>query len=100
MSLKHALVVLLLDNPCSASQIQSTFAKTASSVWPLNIGQVAQTLNRFQHDGYVEPARSVTGQTAHTAETYAISDSGRQLVSDWFNTPIIQPIAERLLTER
>ncbi|WP_080795986.1 helix-turn-helix transcriptional regulator [Corynebacterium pacaense] len=95
MSIKHALLVLLLDGPGSASQLQSRFADSTSGVWPLNMGQVTQTLGRLQRDGHIELAGTVTGVTGHSAETYTLTESGHQVIENWFNSPVIQPLAER-----
>lgn len=95
MSIKHALLVLLLDEPRSASQLQSQFADTTSGVWPLNIGQVAQTLGRLQRDGHIASAGTVTGPSGHSADTYKLTPSGQQLINEWFTTPVIQPASER-----
>lgn len=95
MSIKHALLALLLDEPRSASQLQARFADTTAGVWPLNIGQVSQTLSRLHRDGHIESAGTITGPTGHSAERYRLTDTGRTLVDDWFTTPVVQPVAER-----
>lgn len=95
MSIKHALLALLLDEPRSASQLQSQFAETTAGVWPLNIGQVSQTLTRLHRDGHIEAAGTTTGPSGHSADTYRLTPTGTQLVTDWFSTPVVQPVAER-----
>lgn len=95
MPIKHALLALLMDGPRSASQLQSQFADTTAGVWPLNIGQVSQTLGRLQRDAHIELAGTTTGPSGHSADTYQLTDTGTQLVTDWFNTPVVQAVTER-----
>ncbi len=95
MSIKHALLALLLDAPRSASQLQSRFADTTAGVWPLNIGQVAQTLGRLQRDGHIQLAGTTTGPSGRSTDTYQITASGREIIRQWFHTPVTQPVAER-----
>lgn len=95
MSIKHALLALLLDEPRSASQLQSRFTDTTAGVWPLNIGQVSQTLSRLQRDGHIELAGTTTGPSGRSTETYQITSTGRGIIREWFNTPVIQQVAER-----
>lgn len=95
MSIKYALLALLLDEPRSASQLQSRFADATAGVWPLNIGQVSQTLGRLHRDGHIESAGVITGPSGHSAERYQLTSSGRALVDAWFTTPVAQPTADR-----
>lgn len=95
MSIKHALLALLMDGPRSASQLQSQFAETTSGVWQLNIGQVSQTLSRLQRDTHIEQAGTTTGPSGHSADTYRLTDTGTQLVTAWFTTPVVQSTTER-----
>ena len=65
MSIKHSLLALLADGPRSASQLQQQFSDRTQAVWPLNIGQVTQTLARLERDGrpgHVEAPRPGPGR--------------------------------------
>ena len=70
MSIKHSLLALLADGPHSASQLQQQFSERTQSVWPLNIGQVTQTLGRLERDGLIETAGTITGANNRPAETH------------------------------
>lgn len=95
MSIKHALEALLQGEPRSASQLQQDFADATAQVWPLNIGQVTQTLSRLQRDGLAESAGQQTGPTGHTSELYQLTDAGRADLEAWWSTPITTTFTER-----
>ncbi|MFV8396384.1 PadR family transcriptional regulator [Corynebacterium hindlerae] len=54
MSIKFALLTLLADHPMGVAQLQHAFHDCTDHTWPLNIGQVYQTVKRLQRDGLVE----------------------------------------------
>ncbi|MDY3127444.1 MAG: PadR family transcriptional regulator [Corynebacterium sp.] len=95
MSIKHSLLELLLPAPASASQLQERFDKELCGQWPLNIGQVAQTLDRLERDGFITPAGTTTGPTGRQSELYAISPAGREELQSWWDSPINQPPNKR-----
>lgn len=69
MSIKHALLVLMLDEPTSASQLQTKFEETMG-IWQLNIGQVTQTIQRLQRDGLAETAGTTVSSNGRTVDTF------------------------------
>lgn len=95
MSIKHSLLALLRQEPCSASQLQARFASTTDDVWPLNIGQVSQTLTRLERDGLIEIAGSTTGPTGREAATYRLTATGDTAVTEWFRSAVITPADDR-----
>lgn len=95
MSIKLALLALLLDEPRSASQLHHAFAETTEGVWPLNMGQVTQTLARLQRDGLIASAGEVIHRTGHTTETFELTTEGRSTVAAWWDSPVLSPTTER-----
>ena len=53
MSIRHALLALLSEGPKYGLQLRDDFEARTGEVWPLNIGQVYQTLGRLERDGLV-----------------------------------------------
>lgn len=85
MSVRYGLLTLLEQRPMHGYQLRQEFEASTGSTWPLNVGQVYQTLNRLERDGLVE----VTGENDNeTQRVYAISTAGRDAVRQWFATPI------------
>lgn len=54
MSVRHALLALLSEGPKYGLQLRHEFEQRTGEVWPLNAGQVYQTLQRLERDGLVE----------------------------------------------
>lgn len=95
MSIKHSLLALLTDGPRSASQLQQRFSDATEGVWPLNIGQVTQTLARLERDGLIAVDGQITGANGHITDTWRLTEDGHGLVTDWWNTPVHHPRTER-----
>ncbi|PZO99179.1 MAG: PadR family transcriptional regulator [Corynebacterium urealyticum] len=95
MSTKHSVLALLSDGPATASHIKQRFADSFDELWPLNMGQVAQTLSRLERDGLIANAGELTGPTGRRATSYAITDAGREELEAWWTSPAHKPAIER-----
>ena len=95
MSVKHALLSLLEQEPMYGYQLRQEFEARTGATWPLNVGQVYTTLTRLERDGLVEPAGAEDGD-GHAR--YRLTDAGREEVSAWFTTPVSrsQPARDEL----
>ena len=54
MSIRQGLLALLADQPMYGAQLRAEFEARTGGTWPLNVGQVYQTLARL--DGVTESA--------------------------------------------
>jgi DNA-binding PadR family transcriptional regulator len=84
MSVKHALLAFLEQEPMYGYQLRQAFEQRTGSTWPLNVGQVYTTLTRLERDGLVSDA----GTDGDGHVMYRITDAGRAEVSAWFTTPV------------
>lgn len=92
MSVREALLALLVDGPKHGYQLRSEFDEATGATWPLNVGQVYTTLQRLERDGMVEP----TGPTDDEGRIrYALTEPGQAEVDHWLHTPSGTPIASR-----
>lgn len=107
MSIKHSLLALLEQGPMYGYQLRAEFEQRTGATWPLNVGQVYQTLSRLERDQLVEVVESGEGDTDGSGETdgagerqvsYRITDAGRTEVAAWFATPVArtQPARDEL----
>ena len=94
MSVKHALLALLEQEPMYGYQLRAAFEERTAETWPLNIGQVYTTLSRLERDGLVEGGD--TDDDGH--QIYKLTDAGRAEVTEWFATavPRSQPPRDEL----
>lgn len=95
MSIKHSLLSLLSAEPATASMLQSHFAEALDGLWPLNIGQVAQTLKRLERDNFIEEHGTAVGPTGRHATTYHITTQGRAELADWWTRGVAKHALER-----
>ncbi|MCK5928898.1 MAG: PadR family transcriptional regulator [Nocardioides sp.] len=104
MSVKHALLSLLEQEPMYGYQLRQEFEARTGGTWPLNVGQVYTTLTRLERDGLVEPAAHVEGAEeagdtqTQTQVRYRLTEAGRDEVATWFTTPVTrtQPARDEL----
>jgi DNA-binding PadR family transcriptional regulator len=83
MSVPHALLALLTEEPKYGLRLQSEFEARTGEVWPLNVGQVYTTLQRLERDGLVES----DGDGERSQKRYRITASGAQELQSWLRTP-------------
>ncbi|MFB8399101.1 PadR family transcriptional regulator [Streptomyces yangpuensis] len=84
MSIRHGLLALLERGPRYGSQLRTEFETRTGSTWPLNVGQVYTTLARLERDGLVAP----DGEDAAGHTLYAITDTGRAELREWYERPV------------
>ena len=53
MSVRLSLLAILDQGPCYGYQLRAEFDRRTGSTWPLNVGQIYNTLERLERDGLV-----------------------------------------------
>jgi DNA-binding PadR family transcriptional regulator len=84
MSVRHALLALLSEGPKYGLQLRQEFEAGTGEVWPLNVGQVYQTLQRLERDGLVE---SDDDSGDGPQKSFHITGGGRDELTRWLRTP-------------
>jgi DNA-binding PadR family transcriptional regulator len=84
VSVRHALLALLSEDPKHGLRLQQEFEERTGEVWPLNVGQVYITLQRLERDGLVE---SGDERRAGPQKRFAITPAGRSELDGWLRTP-------------
>ena len=96
MSVKHAMLALLSAEPSSTYRLRKRFDASTGQTWPLNIGQVYQTLDRLVRDGLATQADGSGADLPPQARTlYALTPAGRAEVDRWFVEPVSRIPAPR-----
>ncbi len=83
MSVRHAVLALLSEGPKYGLQLRQEFEAKTGEVWPLNVGQVYQTLQRLERDELVESEDVAEG----LQRTYLITRAGKDELHTWLRTP-------------
>jgi DNA-binding PadR family transcriptional regulator len=84
VSVPHALLALLSEEPKYGLQLQNEFESRTGEVWPLNVGQVYTTLQRLERDGLVETDE---GEGKRSQKRYRITSAGGRELAGWLRTP-------------
>lgn len=84
MSVRQSLLAILDQGPCYGYQLRAEFERRTGSAWPLNVGQIYNTLDRLERDGLV--SKGDTDEQGHVF--YEITDAGSVDVSAWLASPV------------
>lgn len=95
MSVRHALLALLSDDPQYGFALKKGFEQHTADLWPLNVGQVYTTLGRLVRDGLVAEADDEAPPGDDTQRRYALTDAGRIELADWLATPRPRQVPDR-----
>ncbi|MFE2064499.1 PadR family transcriptional regulator [Streptomyces sp. NPDC059467] len=83
MSLPHALLGLLAEQPASGYDLLKRFDTGLAMVWPAQKSQVYGELAKLSENGLIE----VTGTGARHRREYGITDAGRAELRRWLTEP-------------
>jgi len=97
VSVPHALLALLSEEPKYGLRLQNEFEARTGEVWPLNVGQVYTTLQRLERDGLVEADDE--GGRSQKQRRYRITPAGTHELADWLRTPpdLVPPPRDELV---
>lgn len=84
MSVRQSLLAILDQGPCYGYQLRAEFDRRTGATWPLNVGQIYNTLDRLERDGLV--AKGDTDEQGHVF--WEITDAGRDEVRAWLAAPV------------
>lgn len=91
MSVRQSLLAILDQGPCYGYQLRAEFDRRTGSTWPLNVGQIYNTLERLERDGLV--ARGAADEQGHVY--WQITDAGSAEVASWLSSPVERGQATR-----
>lgn len=86
MSVRYALLALVGQKPAGVYRLKRMFEEHTCNAWPLNIGQVYQTMQRLERDGHtVSHPETNEGRDF---EVFELTETGRALLEDWWKKPL------------
>ena len=92
MSLKHALMALLDEQPGHGYELKSRFADALGPLWPLREAQVYNNLRILERDGLValapETGPGAGSENGPDRKPYGLTDAGRVALSEWLESPV------------
>ncbi len=93
MSVRNAMLALVATKPEGVYRLKQSFEERVGGTWPLNIGQVYQTMQRLERDGLVDSHRETHG--GRESEVFTLTESGRQSLDAWLAKPVRRDAADR-----
>lgn len=84
MSVRQSLLAILDQGPCYGYQLRVEFDRRTGSTWPLNVGQIYNTLDRLERDGMV--AKGDVDEHGHVY--WEITEAGAAEVRQWLASPV------------
>lgn len=84
MSVRDALLALLLPGPRHGYQLKAEFEAATGNGWSLNVGQVYSTLQRLERDELVETDGPPDDEGR---QAWKLTDAGTRSIADWISTP-------------
>lgn len=94
MSVRHAMLALLSRGPATTYQLRKDFEISTGQTWPLNIGQVSQTLERLARDNLVVRDEGAA-EDSLTKEPWLLTDTGRAQLAAWWRDPVVRDVPGR-----
>lgn len=91
MSVRQSLLAILDQGACYGYQLRAEFDRRTGSMWPLNVGQIYNTLERLERDGLV--GRGAPDDQGHVY--WRITDAGSAEVARWLASPVVRGAATR-----
>ncbi len=91
VSVRQSLLAILDQGPCYGYQLRAEFDRRTGSTWPLNVGQIYNTLDRLERDGLVE--KGEIDEQGHVF--WEITDAGSAAVREWLAAPVVRAGATR-----
>ena len=84
MSVRQSLLAILDQGPCYGYQLRAEFDRRTGSAWPLNVGQIYNTLERLERDGLVD--RGEADDQGHVY--WRITAAGSAEAAAWLSSPV------------
>jgi len=96
MSVRQSLLAILNQGPCYGYQLRAEFDRRTGSTWPVNVGQIYNTLDRLERDGLVrKPTADDDSDDTEAHNTFEITPAGRLEVALWLDSPVVRTTATR-----
>jgi DNA-binding PadR family transcriptional regulator len=99
MALSHAILALLLDNPCSGYDLAKDFDQSVNFFWKATHQQIYRELGKLEEADWVR-SEVIAQSGKPDRKLYNITQTGKQHLAEWLLQPCeVMPIKEDLLVK-
>ncbi|WP_104081537.1 PadR family transcriptional regulator [Cryobacterium sp. Y11] len=91
MSVRQSILAILDQGSSYGYRLRAEFERRTGSTWPINVGQIYNTLERLERDGLI--VKGDTDTDGHVF--YSITGAGHAEVIAWLRSPVPRPATTR-----
>ena len=91
MSVRQSILAILDQGSSYGYRLRAEFERRTGSTWPINVGQIYNTLERLERDGLI--VKGDTDTDGHVF--YSITVAGHAEVISWLRSPVPRPATTR-----
>ena len=88
MSIKHALLALLADDPGHGYELKKRYDEAVGLLWPLQQAQVYNNLRLLQQEGLVELDARIAQQSLPDQKRFRLTEAGQRELAAWTGEPV------------
>jgi DNA-binding PadR family transcriptional regulator len=88
MSIKHALLALLADEPSHGYELKKRYDQEMGLLWPLQQAQVYNNLRLLENAGLVELDARIAQDNLPDQKRYRLTAPGQQELARWLSSPV------------
>jgi len=99
MALVHAILAVLVDQPCSGYDLRKKFEGSVGFFWKASFQQIYRELSKLEEQGLLQ-AQEIQQESRPDKKIYFATAAGRQYLSEWIAQPSeISPLKDDLLVK-
>ena len=88
MSIKHALLALLDEEPLHGYELKTRFDEALGSLWPLQQAQIYNNLRLLEKAGHIELDERIEQTDLPDRKNFRLTEAGHKELSDWAASPV------------
>lgn len=88
MSIKHAILAILDDEPIHGYELKKRFDETFGLFWPLQQAQIYNNLRLLEKAALIELQEEMAQVGLPDRKCFRITETGRQELSKWLGSPV------------
>lgn len=89
MSIKHALLALLAEEPSYGYELKKRYDEAVGLLWPLQQAQVYNNLRALHEAGLVEMEARVAQTSLPDQKRFRLTAAGQQELAGWTSEPVV-----------
>lgn len=99
MALVHAILAVLVDQPCSGYDLRKRFEGSVGFFWRASFQQIYRELAKLEEQGLLQ-SQSVQQENRPDKKIYSVTAAGEQYMRDWIAQPAEpSPLRDELLVK-